>query len=359
MIIKFGPRKIVTIGIIIAGIGLMMLSRINNLWQFYAAFTTIALGSSLGGFMAIFATVANWFEKKRSRAMGIVMAGMSVGGLMVPVMAWSTDSFGWRSTAFASGIVLILVGIPIAQVMRHNPEDYGYLPDGAKLDSGNGESAGAEDGGAPDLNFTAREALRTRVFWYVSFAHASALLVVSAIMVHLIPFIVDRLEYSLATAGTVVTLMTAMMIISQLGGGALGDKVEKRYALTVCLIGHSIALFGLAFATNIWLVAFFVVLHGVSWGTRGPIVISIRADYFGRKAYATIMGFSSMIMMVGMMSGALFTGFVTDRTDDYTLAFAILATVAACGSVLFFVSKPAPLPERLQRAAREREQRQV
>ena len=359
MIIKFGPRKIVTIGIIIAGIGLMMLSRINNLWQFYAAFTTIALGSSLGGFMAIFATVANWFEKKRSRAMGIVMAGMSVGGLMVPVMAWSTDSFGWRSTAFASGIVLILVGIPIAQVMRHNPEDYGYLPDGAKLDSGNGESAGAEDGGAPDLNFTAREALRTRVFWYVSFAHASALLVVSAIMVHLIPFIVDRLEYSLATAGTVVTLMTAMMIISQLGGGALGDKVEKRYALTVCLIGHSIALFGLAFATNIWLVAFFVVLHGVSWGTRGPIVISIRADYFGRKAYATIMGFSSMIMMVGMMSGALFTCFVTDRTDDYTLAFAILATVAACGSVLFFVSKPAPLPERLQRAAREREQRQV
>ncbi|HAL46653.1 MAG TPA: MFS transporter, partial [Dehalococcoidia bacterium] len=51
------------------------------------------------------------------------------------------------------------------------------------------------------------------------------------------------------------------------------------------------------------------------------IVISIRADYFGRKAYATIMGFSSMIMMVGMMSGALFTGFVADRTDDYTLAF--------------------------------------
>jgi MFS family permease len=359
MIIKFGPRKIVTIGIIIAGIGLMMLSRIQNLWQFYAAFTTIALGSSFGGFMAIFSTVANWFEKKRSRAMGIVMAGMSVGGLMVPVMAWSTDSFGWRSTAFASGIVLILVGVPLAQLMRHNPEDYGYLPDGVKPDSGHGDSADDGDNGGPDLNFTAREALRTKVFWYVSFAHASALLVVSAIMVHLIPFIVDRLEYSLATAGTVVTLMTAMMIISQVGGGALGDKVEKRYALTVCLIGHSIALFGLAFATNIWLVAFFVVLHGVSWGTRGPIVISIRADYFGRKAYATIMGFSSMIMMVGMMSGALFTGFVADRTDDYTLAFGILAAVAASGSVLFFVSKPPPLPERLQRAAREREQRQA
>jgi MFS family permease len=357
MIIRFGPRMIVSIGIVIAGIGLMLLSRINNLWQFYAAFTTIALGSSLGGFMAIFTTVANWFEKKRSRAMGIVMAGMSVGGLMVPIMAWSTESFGWRSTAFASGIVLILVGLPLGQLMRKDPEDYGQVPDGADP---NPVEDGALNDTGPDLNFTAREAMRTRAFWYVSFGHASALLVVSAIMVHLIPFIVDRLEYSLATAGIVVTLMTAMMIFSQVGGGVLGDKIVKRYALTICLIGHSIALFGLAFATNIWLVAFFVVLHGVSWGTRGPIVISIRADYFGRKAYATIMGFSSMIMMVGMMTGALFTGFVADRTDDYTLAFGILATVAAFGSVLFFMSKPPPLPERLQRAARERaEQRQA
>jgi len=150
------------------------------------------------------------------------------------------------------------------------------------------------------------------------------------------------------------------MMVCQIGGGAMGDRVNKRYALMVCLFGHAIALFGMAFSTNIWLVALFAMLHGASWGARVPIVISIRADYFGRKYYATIMGFSSMIMTMGMMTGALFTGFVTDRTNDYTLAFAILATVSALGSILFFVSRPPPLPERLLRANRLRaDQRQA
>jgi sugar phosphate permease len=288
--------------------------------------------------------------------MGIVMAGMSVGGLMVPVMAWSMASFGWRSTAFASGIALILLGLPLAQLLRKNPEDYGYLPDGAgrtSADPAEGETTTAEDTNQASLSFTAMEAMRTRAFWLVSFGHASALLVVSALMVHLIPYIVDRLEYSVAAAGSVVTLMTATMIVSQVGGGALGDRIEKRIGLTVCLLGHALALFGLAFSTTIWLVALFTVLHGISWGVRGPMVISIRADYFGRRSYATIMGFSSMVMMVGMMTGALLTGFVADRTDDYKLAFVILATIAGLSSVLFLTAKKPPLPPRLQRSARE------
>ena len=358
LFIKFGPRKVVTVGIIIAGIGLMMLSRIQNLWQFYIAFTAVAIGVSLGGFMAMIATIANWFEKKRSRAMGIAMSGMAVGGLLVPAMAWSMDAYGWRSTAFGSGVLLILAGVPLGQLMRRSPEDYSQVPDGATADSSD-EDAPAEPASL-ELNFTAMEALRTRVFWYVSFGHASALLVVSALMVHLVPFVVERLEYSTATAGTVVTLMTVAMMVSQVGGGALGDMVNKRYALMVCLLGHAAALFGMAFATNIWLVALFAMLHGASWGARVPIVISIRADYFGRKSYATIMGFSSMIMTMGMMTGALFTGFVTDRTNDYTLAFAILATLSALGSLLFLAAKPPPLPERLQRMARLRsDQRQI
>jgi|TARA_B100002003_G_C14112099_1_gene534874 MFS family permease len=358
LFIKFGPKKIVTVGVVIAGLGLMMLSRIENLWQFYVAFTAVAIGVSLGGFMAMIATIANWFEKKRSRAMGIAMSGMAVGGLLVPMMAWLMDSYGWRSTAFGSGVVLILVSVPLAQLMRRSPEDHGLVPDGEVVDSSDEQAPSDRTG--PDVNFTAMEALRTRQFWYVSFGHASALVVVSALMVHLVPFIVERLEYSTATAGTVVTLMTAAMMVCQIGGGAMGDRVNKRYALMVCLFGHAIALFGMAFSTNIWLVALFAMLHGASWGARVPIVISIRADYFGRKYYATIMGFSSMIMTMGMMTGALFTGFVTDRTNDYTLAFAILATVSALGSILFFVSRPPPLPERLLRANRLRaDQRQA
>ena len=86
-----------------------------------------------------------------------------------------------------------------------------------------------------------------------------------------------------------------------MGGGALGDRINRRIGLTACLLGHSVALFGLAFSTIICQVAIFATLHGVVWGARAPMAVSIRADYFGRSNYATIMEFSSLVRMSGMM----------------------------------------------------------
>ena len=348
LIVKFGPRTMVRIGVVVAGIGLMMFSQVNSIWMFYLAFVTIALGSSLGGFMAVISTVANWFVKKRSLAVGMSMAGMSLGGLLVPILAWLMETYGWRSVAFVSGIIIIVGGIPLAQLLRHAPERYGLLPDGAKP-GGADDSDELQESGNPKMDFTAMEALKTRTFWFISVAHGCALLVVSSLMVHLIPHIVDRLGYSVATAGTVVTLMTGAMIFSQVFGGAIGDKINKRVGLTACLLGHSVALFGLAFATTIWQVAIFATLHGVSWGARTPMVMSIRAEYFGRSNFATIMGFSSFIMMIGMMVGPLIAGNLADRLGDYKVPFSILATGAGLGSLLFLMATRPPVPARIQR----------
>ena len=67
------------------------------------------------------------------------------------------------------------------------------------------------------------------------------------------------------------------------------------------------------------------------------MAVSIRADYFGRSNYATIMGFSSLVMMSGMMVGPLFAGYMADRLGDYKLAFSILATITGLGSLLFLM----------------------
>ena len=82
--------------------------------------------------------------------------------------------------------------------------------------------------------------------------------------------------------------------------------------------------------------------------------MSVRADYFGRASYATIMGFSSLIMMLGMMAGPLFAGNLADRLGDYKLAFAIIAGVAGLSSVLFLVARRPRLPSRLQEELRLR-----
>ncbi len=343
---RFGPRNVMRVGLTLFGIGLMLFSLVNSLTTFYLVFLLIAVGGSLGGFMSLTSTLVNWFVRKRATAMGIAQMGMSVGGLLVPLVAISLTGLGWRSTAFYSGIIVLIVGLPIAQLMRRDPEAQGLLPDGETHEEARlrRAQARAEQREEPDdVEFTPKEAMRTRAFWFISLGHGSAVLVVSAVMVHLIVHLNEGLGYSLRAAALVVSLMTLMQMIGLPIGGFLGDRFEKRKIAVVAMFGHASALIVLAYATNLGMVLFFAVVHGLSWGMRGPLMQAMRADYFGRKAFARVMGFSSMIVMIGMTSGPLVAGILADRLGNYQLGFTILGVAAGLGSIFFiFATKPQP-----------------
>jgi MFS family permease len=106
------------------------------------------------------------------------------------------------------------------------------------------------------------------------------------------------------------------------------------------MAGHATALLLLATANTFWMVIAFAVLHGLSWGVRGPLMAAIRADYFGSAAFGMIQGTSSMIVMLGMIAGPLIAGILADRTGTYTAGFVLLAAMAGLGSVFFILAKP-------------------
>ena len=130
LIDRYGPRALMRVGFVLFGAGFALFSRVDSLPSFYLSFAVIALGSSLGGFMSLSTTIAHWFVRRRSTALGFMLAGMGTGGLLVPAMVWSLSEYGWRSTALVSGLLVMLVGLPLSQLMRRRPEDYGLLPDG-------------------------------------------------------------------------------------------------------------------------------------------------------------------------------------------------------------------------------------
>ena len=113
------------------------------------------------------------------------------------------------------------------------------------------------------------------------------------------------------------------------------------------MIVHGIALFILANATSMIPVYVFAALHGTAWGIRGPMMATIRADYFGRSSYATIMGFSSLVVMLGMTFGPLFAGFMSDIFGGYKTGFIIIAIITGASSCFFFFTKKPALPIRL------------
>jgi sugar phosphate permease len=276
--------------------------------------------------------------------------GYALGGLAVPLVVFSLERFGWRATAFVSGVLIIGFGLPLAQVVRHRPEEYGLQADGGPTPA----PRRAHDAPKPRTespDFRASEALRTPAFWLISLGHGSALLVVSAVSVHLVPHLVESLGYPLATTGFVVTLMTTMQIGGIIAGGFLGDRFSKRVICALCLAGHGSALLLVANATSLPMVVGFAVLHGLAWGVRGPMMQSIRADYFGRAAFGVIIGLSSMITTFGNTLGPLIAGTLAERTGAYREGLTVLALLAGLGSLFFLLAaRPRP-PARVARLA--------
>ena len=296
LIDRFGPRTITRIGLLVMAVGFVLFSRIESQAMFFLAYFVIAVGGGVGGFMTAAVAIVNWFERRRATALSLMGVGGAVGGLMVPVVVLSLEEFGWRTTALASGVIIAVVGTGLAGLLRHRPEPYGLTIDGVPDETGSARPAIAAR-----RDFTTREALRTSQFWLLSLGHASALLVVSALMVHLVLHLTEDLGYSLGRAALVVALMTGCQLAGQIGGGVIGDRFSKRAIVVVCMLGHTVALLILANASAFWMVALFAVVQGVAWGGRGPLMGAIRADYFGRAAFGTIMGFSSLIVMLGMI----------------------------------------------------------
>ena len=336
MVDRFGSQGIIRAGIVTFGIGFMLLSQTDTLAGFYAAFVVVALGSSMFSNFVVSVTIIQWFEKRRARALSALQFGGAIGGLFVFLVAWSIQTYGWRATAFGSGVIAILIGWPLARVIRSRPEDHGETVDGllpAPRDAKHPETPSRRA-------FSAREATRTSAFWLLSIGHGFALLVVSAVNVHAITHIKEGLGYSLAQASFVITLVTLGQFVGVMLGWVIGEKFEKRLVIAACMLMHAVGLLMITYATGPVILAVAALAHGTGWGLRGPFIHAIRADYFGRRSIGMITGLASLIIVFGQIGGPLLAGAFADWTGNYRAGFTLLAVLAGLGSLFFLLAKP-------------------
>lgn len=334
---RFGPQGIVRAGIILFGTGFMLLSWIDTLLGFYAAFVVIALGASMFSNSIVGVAIIHWFEKRRARALSALQFGSAIGGLFVFIIAASIQAYGWRATAFGSGVIAILVGWPVARVIRSRPEDHGETVDGlppAPKDKETPQAAGPVRDG-----FSAREALRTSAFWLIALGHAFALLAVSAVNVHAVTHIKEGLGYSLAQATLAFTLVTVGQFGGVMLGWIIGDRFPKRLVAAACMLMHAAGLLMLTYATGPVVLGISALVHGTAWGLRGPFMQAIRADYFGRHSIGMIIGLSSLIVVFGNITGPILAGAFADWTGNYRMGFTILAVLSGLGSLFFLMAR--------------------
>jgi sugar phosphate permease len=341
---RSSPRRVYVIGVLLMGAGMIGLALARDLGQFIALYLIASIGSSLCGMLTLMTVLVNWFERHRAKAMAGLQLGLTLGALAVPLVAWALVAFGWRPVTAVSGLIVVIVGLPMARLLHTDPESVGLRPDGAPAD----DAAPADEGAtatapAPRRPPLATAALRTRAFWCISGGHATAMATMSGVSVHFVVYVNEVLGFSITTAAAMVSVMTAAAVVGQIAGGALGDRVQKRWLAAAGMLAHAFAMALLIGASEPVAVLVAAVSHGLGWGVRGPLMGPMRADYFGRSAFASVMGLSSLVVMVGSVTGPLLIGGVADATGSYGGGFAVLAAVALAGT-FSFMAAGAPRP---------------
>ncbi len=334
---KYGPRSVLLLGMSIFSLGLAVFSFIETITGFFLSVALIAVGSSLGGWATLMVAIVNWFDKHRSKAIALTQLGFPVGGLCVPLVALGMEAFGWRTMALTSAAILVLIAMPLAIAIKPAPGQVEPASDDPDVESGNLQVEG--------VSFTWRQAIATSSFWLISLGHAMSLLAVSSILMHLIPHLTNGLKMDLVTASLIFSVMTGMQMAGMLIGGFLGDQFNKRIVSMICMWCHCLGLLAIVYIDGHLALVVFVLMHGLSWGIRGPLMVGIRADYFGAGSFGTIMGISSMIVMLGMTAGPLFCGWLYDKYGNYDLAFTSVAIACGVGSLCFWFARPPKLTQ--------------
>ena len=355
LIDKVGNRRMILFGYLLMAFGFLMFSQVGNqafwnigsfgiksgVWHFYIAFITISLGSGVGGWLAIMALLNNWFVRQRSLAIATSMSGIHLGGLLVPVLALGIELYGFRWTTLGIGIFLVALILPVFTMLRDRPEHMGLLPDGDRAGTRRpAERSAAQSAPADDdePEFTAMEALRTRAFWILTIVHMSSSVSIVTLALHLAPKLTD-MGMSLSGAGTIVLIYTIIALPTQFVAGWLADRMPKPPLIFVFIFLQGIAIMLVAVTDQIYMALIFAVLYGIGFGGRIPLLTSIRGEYFGRKAFATIMGLSQMPNNICMIFAPLFAGFMFDTTGTYFIPFAFFGLLNVLGAFLMLSVK--------------------
>ena len=374
---RFGPRKLAVIGAVIAGLGFMVMSRVNSFSigpihvSAFVAFAALYAGWMSVGYNTGFnhasgAAVNAWFIKKRSRAFAIFSLGAGGGGSLVFLLGWVVDTYGWRTAAFFAGVGILVIVIPLCLVLRHRPEQYGYLPDGEDPRARrSGADEARRDESAPPLGasrpqrrrlglFTARlrgpendfnvaQTLRTTSFWMLVLGSAARSIAMTSIVLHEVKYLTEVRGISLALASAALGAMVTISLVGRISFGFLGDYVDKRYLLMVAYVLQALGIYILMGVTGMSQVWLFVAVYGIAYGGAIPVFYTIIGDYFGRRYYATIRGFMQFFMIPATVLGPIYAGWVYDTTSSYQTAFVsfIVALLIGVGFI-FLARSPRP-----------------
>jgi MFS family permease len=315
---RFGPRRLMLAGIVMAGGALVGLGAVSTLGFFYFCYLLNALGHVCGGPLPNQVLLSRWFDANRGKAMGFAYLGIGIGGTLVPLVATAlTFAYGWRAALQILGVVMVVIALPMVWFVRDGRPDRPDRPDGPDRPA------------QPALS----SIFRTRPFYLLVIGSMCSIAAIGGTVQNLKLF----LSLDLGLAQLAVAQIQSLVLFSSLIGrvlmGVLADRwPRKRVMLLIyAIVAASIPL--LFVADRPWARPLFAVLFGIGLGGDYMIIPLMAADLFGVATLGRLLGIVLTADGVGEAAAPMLVASIRDASGSYAGGFSVLIALAAIGAL--------------------------
>ena len=315
---RFGPRRLMIAGIVMAGIAVFGLGSIHTLSGFYLFYLFNAVGYLCGGPLPNQVLLSRWFTAARGRAMGFAYLGIGAGGALVPLLSVRlVQAFGWHDALRVLGVLIVLIGLPLALVLRESPPESGTLAPERQ----------------PEPKVPIREVVRQPSFYLLMLGSMCSIAAVGGANQHLKLYLSIDHGYSQQAAAGIASLTLAASLIGRLLMGWLADRWPKKRVMLLIYLLVAAALPIPLLATTRGAIVVYAILFGIGLGGEYMVIPLMAAELFGVRVLGRAMGLVLAADGVAEALAPVLVGKLHDVSGNYISGFSALIGFAIAGAI--------------------------
>ena len=288
--------------------GLLFAARAAELWHFSISLGVLCgLFGMAGTFAPVASDISHWFTARRGLAVGIVISGTYVAGMVwPPVLQHFIDTYGWRATFHGLGNLTLLTMLPLSFVL--------WRP----ADIERGDDRASDPGARPrPLGMPSRSLQGLLCLAGVGCCAAMAMP-----QVHIVPLVID-LGFEAVDGARMLAVMLGCGVVSRLVSGWISDRIGGLKALLVGSALQGLVIFGFLFAGGLATLYMLAIAFGLSQGGIVPSYTIIIRSLFPAREAGWRIGTTMLFTVGGMALGGWLAGALYDLTGDYTASILV------------------------------------
>jgi len=326
---RFGARPLMLAAGVMIGGGTILLGTIKELWHFYLIYGIFVGSMGHAAFSVLLPVImTRWFYRRLGVVMGIYWAAQGIGPMIfAPLFRWLLENHGWQYTFTVIGSVLGCILLFFSLFIYSSPADKGLQPYGFEDAPASQDKAATTE--KPPVKL--RDILKQRIVWKLTAIHHVGCMSHAIILAHVVSMATFKGIPGVEAAG-VLAAIAGSSVISRFAFSVIADRFGGRVTLTLSLLGQTLPVIILLFASEPWVFYLFAIVFGLSYGGEMVGFPIINKQLFGIKApLSSIYSVEMVGAGIGMAIGGWLGGSLFDLMGNYTGALLTSLVVGGIG----------------------------